>query len=46
MKKVMLHYKKLYLDQENRNKQEKDKILGQIKEMQALGKQIEEQTQT
>lgn len=46
MKKVFMSYKQLYSEQESRVKQEKDKIANEIKEMQALAKRIEDQTQT
>ena len=45
MKFVILGYKKMYLDHENQIKVGRDKINQEIKEIKALGKQIEEQTQ-
>ena len=41
-----MNYKDVYLDQEKRLKQEKEKILLETKECLALEKQIEEQTLT
>jgi hypothetical protein len=46
MKKVFLSYRGIYMEQESRIKQEKEKISREMKEMQALSKQIEEQTAT
>ena len=46
MKFVALTYRNMYSDHENKLVQEKDKINAEITEVKALGKQIEEQTQT
>lgn len=46
MKRVFMNYKDVYLDQEKRLKQEKERILLETKECVALEKQIEEQTLT
>jgi hypothetical protein len=46
MKKVFLGYRQTYVDQESKAKQERERVVGEVKEMTALGKQIEEQTQT
>lgn len=46
MKRVFMNYKDVYLDQEKKLKQEKERILLETKECVALEKQIEEQTLT
>ena len=41
-----MKFKNIYFEQENKIKQQKEKIQQEIREMQALEKQIEEQTIT